>query len=123
MKKNQTNQTTPVTKEEKANTGWILIALPKTCEIKRTETYLLFDVDGQASGIVSAKFIRKKESDTHLFISMPEEYEVNCRVREPDQNGKFRTIKEYVIKAKDLRSVVRAYEKKSKQVPEDTLPF
>lgn len=54
---------------------------------------------------------------------MPEEYEVNCRVREPDQNGKFKTIHEYVIKAKDLRSVVRAYEKKSKQVPEDTLPF
>lgn len=121
MKKNAQKQTTPV-KEEKANTGWILIALPKKCVIKRTETYLLFDVDGQASGIVSSKFIRNKESETHLFISLPETYEVNCRVRERGENGKYNTICEYSITALKLKPIVKAYEK-AEQVPQDELPF
>ena len=107
--------------QEKENTGWILVALPKKAVIKRTETYLLFDVDGQASGIVSSKFIRNKESETHLFISMPCEYEVNCRVREKTE-GRYVTTKEYIIKAKDLKALVKEYEKRC-EVPQDQLPF
>ena len=118
MKKNQANQTSPSVE----GTKWVLLALPKTCVIKRTKDYLLFDVDGQASGIVSAKFIRAKESDTHLFVSLPENYEVNCRVNEPDEKGKYRTIKTYVIKAIDLKAVIKQHEKLS-SVPSDELPF
>lgn len=99
-----------------------MIALPKKCVIKRTDKYLLFDVDGQASGIVSAKFIRAKESDTHLFISLPADYEVNCRVNERDANGKYFTKQTYVITAFNLRTIVKDYEKLGK-VPADELPF
>ena len=76
--------------------------------IKRTDTYLLFDVDGVASGIVNAKFIRKKESEEMLFLSLPANYEVNCNVRE-QIGGRWTTTKKYIITAKELRPLVLAY--------------
>ena len=89
---------------------WVFIPLLKKHIIKRTETYLLFDVDGTASGIVSAKFLRKKESDEMVYLSLPASYEINCNVREK-VDGKWTATKKYVINAKDLRPIVIEYNK------------
>ena len=110
-----TNQESPkeVCKE------WVFIPLLKRHVLKRTATYLLFDIDGVASGIVNAKFIRKKESDDMLFLSLPATYEVNCNVREKIE-GRWTTTKKYIITASELRPLVLDY---NKELPKDKLPF
>ncbi|MBO7692509.1 MAG: hypothetical protein J6T10_07760 [Methanobrevibacter sp.] len=88
--------------------------------MSRKPTYVLFDIDGVASGIVNAKFIRKKESETMIYLSLPATYEVNCNVREKIE-GRWTTTKKYVITAKELRQLVLDYNRTS--VPNDKLPF
>lgn len=90
--------------------NWVFIPLAKKHLIKRTDTYILFDVDGVASGIVNAKFLRKKESDDMVYLSLPANYEINCNVREKVE-GVWTTTKKYVIKAEDLRPLVLNYNK------------
>lgn len=78
--------------------------------MKRTDAYILFDVDGIASGIISAKFLRKKETDEMVFLSVPSEYEVNVRVRD-NVNGKWETTSSWKITAKNLRQKILDYNK------------
>ena len=78
--------------------------------MSRKPTYVLFDVDGVASGIVNAKFIRKKESETMIYLSLPENYEINCRVREKLE-GKWVTTKTITMTAKELRPLVLEHNK------------
>ena len=101
---NQEKQEKEICKE------WVFIALSKRHIIKRTDTYILFDVDGVASGIVNAKFIRKKESEDMLYLSLPATYEVNCNVREKVE-GRWVAVKKYIITAKELRPIVLDYNK------------
>ena len=77
---------------------------------KRTDTYILFDVDGIASGIISAKFLRKKETDEMVYLSVPADYEINVNVREL-VNGRWETISKYNIKAKDIKERIETYNK------------
>ena len=102
---NETNK-----QEKSMSAEWVFVPLKKKHIIKRTDTYLLFNVDGVASGIVNAKFIRKKESDDMIYLSLPAEYEVNCNVREK-VDGAWTTTKKYVITAKELRPLVLEYNK------------
>ena len=109
MNENKTqNQNT-----EKQNTEWVLIALSKKHILKRTDKYVLFDVDGSASGIISTKFLRKKEHEDMIFLSVPANYEINCQVRE-QVDGKWQAVKTYSIKAVELKSLVSAYNKANK---------
>lgn len=121
MKKTQEVKQATQNPTEKESTNWVFIPLLKGHILKRTDGYVLFDVDGTASGIISAKFLRKKETDDMVFFSVPAEYEVSCRVRE-NVNGRWTTTKEYRAKAIDLRELVIKYNN-SEQVPEDKLPF
>ena len=79
-------------------TEWVFIPLLKSHIIKRTDAYILFDLDGVATGIISAKFLRKKETDEYVYFSVPETYEVKCRTREL-KNGKWVTACEVPVKA------------------------
>ena len=78
--------------------------------MKRTDTYILFDVDGIASGIISAKFLRKKETDEMVFLSVPSDYEINVNVRDY-VNGKWETTSAWKITAKNLRQKILDYNK------------
>ena len=111
MNKNETmmNNGVEVNHKEK-NTNWVFIPLLKKHIIKRTETYILFDVDGTASGIVNTKFLRKKESDEMVYLSLPSDYEVNCKVTEKVE-GRWTTTKKYVITAEELRHLVLEHNK------------
>ena len=106
--------------------------------IKRTPTYVLLDVDGTASGIISAKFLRKKENDDFVFFSIPEDYEINCRVREYREGSGWQVVNEHIVKAVDIKELIVAYNKvcqhKAKVsktsieeleqgLPKDDLPF
>ena len=90
--------------------------------MKRTDTYILFDVDGVASGIVNAKFLRKKESPEMVYLSLPATYEVNCNVREKIE-GRWQTTKKYIITAEELRPLVLHYNEGWKPLPADELPL
>ena len=101
--------TTPSVKEESAK--WVFIPVMKDNIIKRTDSYVLLDVDGTASGIITTKFLRKKEDDECVFFSIPADYVITCRVREYQEGVGYQTIKEYQVKAIDLRPLVLAYNK------------
>ena len=118
MKENVTMMNNRVAKnqegqEKEGCKEWVFIPLLKAHILSRKPTYVLFDIDGTASGIVNAKFIRKKESDTMIYLSLPAEYEVNCNVREK-VDGRWTTTKKYVITAKELRPLVLDYNKNDK---------
>ena len=119
MKKNE-KKTTPNPTGKEEPKAWVFIPLLKAHILKRTDTYVLFDVDGVASGIVNAKFLRKKESDTMVYLSLPATYEVNCNVREKIE-GRWQTTKKYIITAEELRPLVLDYNKGA--LPKDALPF
>lgn len=78
--------------------------------MKRTDEYVLFDVDGIASGIINAKFLRKKETEDYVFMSVPADYKVNVRVREL-VNGKWETKMQMNITAEDLKERILTYNK------------
>ena len=115
MKENETMMNNNGVDEKKVHEKetckeWVFVPLLKAHIIKRTESYVLFNVDGIASGIVNAKFLRKKESDDMVYISLPADYEVNCQVREKIE-GRWTTTKKYIITAKELRPLVLDYNK------------
>ena len=88
----------------------MFIPLLKAHILKRTDTYILFDVDGIASGIISAKFLRKKETDEMVFLSVPSDYEINVNVRDY-VNGKWETTSAWKVTAKNLRQKILDYNK------------
>ena len=99
------------TNQEKRETReWVFIPLLKKHILKRTDTYILFDVDGVASGIISAKFLRKKETEDFIFLSVPADYEVNCNVRD-FVDGSWKTINTYKVPAVNLVDLIKSYNK------------
>lgn len=102
----------PNLQENQERKEWVFIPLLKNHILKRTDAYILFDVDGIASGIISAKFLRKKETDDYVFLSVPAEYEVNVRVREKNlKTGKWETKMDMSIKAEELVERIKTYNK------------
>ena len=100
------------TLENQEKKEWVFLPLLKAHILKRTDTFVLFDVDGIASGIVSAKFLRKKETDDYVFLSVPADYEINVRVREKNlYTGKWETKMDMSIKAVELAEKIRNYNK------------
>lgn len=116
------NNQTQASVGENANT-WVFIPLMKKNIIKRTETYVLFNVDGIASGIINAKFLRKKESEDCVFVSLPSDYEITCRVKEYQAGKGWQTTREYVIKAVDLKPIILDFNKVCKVQENEKLPF
>ena len=75
--------------------------------MKRTKDYVLFRVkDGSA--IVNAKFIRNKEHEDTIFLSLPEHYDIKVRVEEYN-DGKWQTTREYSVSAKELQPIMKEY--------------
>ena len=94
------------TREE--NTNWVFIPLLKKHILKRTDKYVLFDVDGVASGILNTTFLRKKESEQYVSFSVPADYEISCQVREKVE-GIWTTTNKYIVSAKDIKPIVMKY--------------
>lgn len=106
---NTTNNATLVEENEK----WVFIPLSKAHILKRTDKYVLFDVDGTASAILNTVFLRKKETDEMVFFSVPADYVIYCRVKEYKE-GKWMVTSEYQVTAKNIRPIVLKYNKLEK---------
>lgn len=112
-------------KTNKQTTNWVFIPLVKKHIIKRTDKYVLFKINNSgSSAIVSASFIRKKETDKFIYLSLPETYEVNCRTTE-FKNGKWVVTNEISYKPQFFRTLVLDFnEEDDDNEPEETdAPF
>lgn len=89
--------------------------------MKRTENYVLFRV-GDASAIINAKFLRKKETEDYVFLSVPAKYDIAIRWREY-KDGKWQTIKTSNVNAEELAPVMRNFTKEVLENKIDELPF
>ena len=74
----QTNKQTSVSENTNKNTDWVLLAINKEKIIRRTNDYVLLQVIDYTA-IVSSKFVRAKESDTHIYVSVPKDYKFTIK--------------------------------------------
>lgn len=112
---------------QKQNNEWVFIPILKENIYKRTDKYVLFDLDGNASAIVSSKFLRKKESEEYVYLSLPQNFTINCSVRELI-GKKWTTTQSYALTSSQLRVAVLQYNKvcqlnKKAQEPTNEVPF
>ena len=117
----ETANTNPSVEEGKER--WVFIPVYKKLVLKRTDTYLLIRVR-DASAIISTKFLRKKESENYIYLSVPPTYDVQLRVREYD-GSKWQTTKEFNLNAQQLAPVIKQFnvEYSAKEEPQESLPF
>ena len=59
--------------------NWVFLAIRKDLIAKRTDKFVLIKLAYGYSAIINAKFIRNKESETHIFASVPYDYKINVR--------------------------------------------
>lgn len=85
-------------KESNTEKRWVFIPVKKTRVLKRTEQYLLLVVDdtitehnGYIKTFISTKFLRSKETEDALFLSLPEDMIIRLDVSEKTENGGYRT--------------------------------
>lgn len=83
MEKQTPNQNPSENLKKKENStqenNWVFLAIKKDLIAKRTKEYVLVKLAYGYSAIISAKFIRNKESDTHIFASVPYDYKIKVR--------------------------------------------
>ena len=83
---------------------WVFVAIRKDLIAKRTKEYVLVKLAYGYSAIINAKFIRAKESDTHIFASMPYDYKIKVRQTEySTDNKKWNVVDERTKFPKQIR--------------------
>lgn len=68
------------------------MAIRKCLIIKRTDNFVAFKLPNGYTSIISSKFIRSKETDSYIYLSLPYDYKVNVR-----QTGWNTEKKQYVV--------------------------
>lgn len=104
----------------------MFVAIRKDLIAKRTEDYVLIKLPYGYSAIISAKFLRKKESETHIFASLPYDYKIKERQTEYDTESKqWNVVDTREVYAKQLTWELFVLEKmlKNGQKLEDVLAY
>ena len=102
MMKQEQNQNATQGKEN--TTRWVFIPVAKTDVLKREETYVLLNLSDNASAIISSKFVRAKESDTHIYLSIPEDYKIKVRLSKVNKKThRYEVAKEKEVDAWYIR--------------------
>ena len=92
--------------------------MKKELILKRTDKYILFKC-GNASSIVNAIFLRKKESEDCVFLSVPPTYKFGVKHNEYNpETKKWETVMSKDISATEMKDAL-----KSIKVEDDDLPF
>lgn len=98
MMKQEQNQNATQGKEN--TTRWVFIPCPKEDVLKREDTYVLLKLSENASAIISSKFVRAKESETHIFLSIPEDYKIKVRLSKHNpKTNKYEVVSEKEVDA------------------------
>ena len=113
MMKQEQNQNNAQGKEN--TTRWVFIPVAKENVLKREETYALLKIGANATAIISSKFVRTKESDTHIFLSVPEDYKIKVRLSKVNQKThRYEVAEEKEVDAWYLH---KCFENKYKDLP------
>ena len=113
----QETQTTqnPTTQNHLENGNWTFMAIRKECVAKRTSDYVLIKVRNGGSVILNAKFVRAKESETMIYVSVPNDYDIKLRYTKFDEETeRYVVVKERIIHAPQLHTLVKMTEKELK---------
>ena len=113
----QETQTTqnPTTQNHLENGNWTFMAIRKECVVKRTSDYVLIKVRNGGSVILNAKFVRAKESETMIYVSVPNDYDIKLRYTKFDEETeRYVVVKERIIHAPQLHTLVKMTEKELK---------
>lgn len=123
MMKQEQNQNATQGKEN--TTRWVFIPVAKTNVLKREETYALLKIGANATAIISSKFVRAKESETHIFLSIPEDYKIKVRLSKVNQKThRYEVAKEKEVDAWYVRKCInKLQDVEEKDLPDDDLPF
>lgn len=105
----------------KTSKEWVFVPVKKVNLLKRTEDYVLFLIGENTTAIVSSKFVRQKESEDFIYISLPNDYSVSCR-QTGLVDGKWQTKQNFNITPQSLKKRENAYTKPV-EVEEETNPF
>ena len=100
---------------ENQKENWVFVPVAKSRIIKELDKAILLKVDDRVSTILPKVFKRKKESDTHIYFSLPANFVVGFRHSSYDEDAK-----EYV--RTDTSICIKKAQDKLKLLKED-LPF
>ena len=64
---------------KKSETRWVFIAIPKSLVAKRTESFTLIKLARGWSAIINSLFVRNKETEDTIYVSIPHDYKVKFR--------------------------------------------
>lgn len=128
-KKSNKTKNVGVVEKPQTNEEWVFIPLPKSLIIKQTDTYILFKLGENISSIVSAKFKRKKESDSHIYLSVPPSYNFGCKLTSYDaETKKYVKVCEQDLSGQEIKEYLDTYDED--EIPDnewsdlvDGLPF
>ena len=89
--------------ENSKTTDWVLVAVRKSLIAKRTDDYVLVKLAYGYSVIISAKFLRKKESEEFIYASLPYDYKINARQTEyATEDQKWHIVDERTLYPRQL---------------------
>ena len=89
---------------------WTFVPVPKELVAKRTDKYVLIKLPVGQSAIVNAVFLRKKETEEKLFMSIPEDYQIKARQSQYNpKTKKYEVVKESIITASQLVMDIKYY--------------
>ena len=100
---------------ENQKENWVFVPVAKSRIIKELDKAILLKVDDRVSTILPKVFKRKKESDTHIYFSLPANFVVGFRHSNYEKDAKG-----YVIS--DTSICIKYAQDKLKLLKED-LPF
>ena len=106
---------------------WVFVPIRKELIVKRTNDYVLVKMPYGYSAIISGKFVRQKESDTHIYTSMPYNYKIKERQTEYDTTTKkWNVVDERQVYPRQFSwelHIVDEFIKEGKQPLEDLLAY
>ena len=99
------------TNNQNTENTWVLLSIQKDRIIKRNDDYVLFNCCDYTA-IVSSKFVRHKESETHIFVSVPADYTFNIQKSEfSEQSGRYEVVWSKQVNAPYIKVLLKKDEK------------
>lgn len=107
------------------NSNWVFVPVHKTRIIKELEKAFLIQIDENVSTILPKVFLRKKQTETHLFFSIPADFNIGVRYSTYNMDKKRYEHKDVLksITCDEMKRVLKAlsYEYVSAEVKEKAL--
>lgn len=102
---------------ENVKTKWVFLALNKTRIIKELERAYLINLGGKST-ILPKVFKRTKESETHIYFSLPENFRINVRYTYFNQEAQTWDYKDIDFSINEFETNVISLKELGKEIVE-----